>query len=55
MLGSTPMRYRPNPALISKEYDLALMRIESDASGNPVKSSFVFPALRSVIPKDKAS
>lgn len=43
--GSTPMRYRLKPALISKEYDLALMRIESDASGNPVKSSFVFPAV----------
>jgi len=43
--NATPIRYRLKPLLISKEYDLALLRIESDAAGERVKSSFVFPAI----------
>jgi S1-C subfamily serine protease len=38
-------RYLLRPLLISKEYDLALLRIESDAAGNPLPRSFTFPAI----------
>jgi S1-C subfamily serine protease len=43
--SSPPARYRLKPALMSREYDLALLRIESDAAGNAVRNSFVFPAI----------
>lgn len=42
---SSPTRYRLKPVLINKEYDLALLRVASDAAGNPIGSSFVFPAI----------
>lgn len=42
---SSPTRYRLKPVLINKEYDLALLRIESGAAGNAIRSSFVFPAI----------
>ncbi len=31
--------------LLNKEYDLALLHVESDAAGNVIKGSFVFPAI----------
>lgn len=37
--------YRLKPLLINKEYDLALLRVESDAAGNPVPNSFTFPSI----------
>lgn len=43
--ASSPARYRLKPLLISKEYDLALLRVESDAAGNPVPKSFTFPSI----------
>ncbi len=42
---SSPTRYRLKAVLINKEYDLALLRVESDAAGSAIKSSFVFPAI----------
>lgn len=42
---SSPTRYRLKVVLINKEYDLALLRVESDAAGNTIRSSFVFPAI----------
>lgn len=42
---SSLTRYRLTPLLINREYDLALLRVESDMAGNPIKSSFVFPAI----------
>jgi S1-C subfamily serine protease len=42
---SSLTRYRLKPVLINREYDLALLRVESDAAGNTIKSSFVFPAI----------
>jgi S1-C subfamily serine protease len=42
---SSPTRYRLKPVLINKEYDLALLRVESDAAGNTINGSFVFPAI----------
>lgn len=41
----TITRYRLKPLLINKEYDLALLRVESDASGSPVPKSFTFPSI----------
>ena len=38
-------RYRLKPLLINKEYDLALLRVESDASGVAVPKSFTFPSI----------
>jgi hypothetical protein len=38
-------RYRIKPVIINKEYDLALLRVESDASGNPLPKSFAFPTI----------
>lgn len=38
-------RYRLKPLVISKEYDLALLRVESDAAGNPLPRSFTFPSV----------
>jgi len=43
--ASSLTRYRLKPVLINKEYDLALLRVESDAAGNAIGSSFVFPAI----------
>ncbi|HXU36358.1 MAG TPA: trypsin-like peptidase domain-containing protein [Blastocatellia bacterium] len=42
---SSLTRYRVKPVLLNREYDLALLRVESDAAGNVIKSSFVFPAI----------
>ena len=38
-------RYLLKALLVSKEYDLALLRVESDAAGNPLPRSFTFPAI----------
>ena len=38
-------RYLLKPLLMSKEYDLALLRVESDGAGNPLPHSFTFPAI----------
>jgi S1-C subfamily serine protease len=38
-------RYRVRPLLINKEFDLALLRIESYASGNPVPKTLTFPSI----------
>jgi S1-C subfamily serine protease len=38
-------RYRLVPVVISKEYDLALLRAVADGDGNPIADSFVFPAV----------
>jgi len=43
--ASSLARYRLKPLLINKEYDLALLRVESDAAGNPVPKSFTFPSI----------
>lgn len=43
--ASASTRYRLKPLLINKEYDLALLRVESDAAGNPVPKSFTFPSI----------
>lgn len=42
---SSLTRYRLRPVLINREYDLALLQVESDVAGNVIKSSFVFPAI----------
>jgi S1-C subfamily serine protease len=42
---SARTRYRLKPLLINKQYDLALLRVESDAAGNPLPKSFTFPTL----------
>lgn len=42
---SAPRRYRLKALLISKEYDLALLRIDSDGEGKAIDSSIVFPAI----------
>ncbi len=42
---STSHRYRLKPILTSKDYDLALLRIESDSEGNLVPGSMVFPTI----------
>jgi S1-C subfamily serine protease len=38
-------RYLLKPLLMSKEYDLALLRVEADAAGKPLSRSFTFPAI----------
>jgi S1-C subfamily serine protease len=43
--ASSLARYRLRPLLINKEYDLALLRVESDAAGNPLPRSFTFPTI----------
>jgi S1-C subfamily serine protease len=43
--ASSLARYRLKPLLINKEYDLALLRVESDAAGNPLPKSFTFPTI----------
>jgi S1-C subfamily serine protease len=42
---SSSPRFRLKPLLINRDYDLALLRAESDASGNPVPKSFTFPTI----------
>lgn len=42
---SSLTRYRLRAVLINQEYDLALLRVESDVAGNAIKGSFVFPAI----------
>lgn len=42
---SSQTRYRLKVVLINKEYDLALLRVESDTAGNTIRRSFVFPAI----------
>ena len=41
----SPTRYRVKPVLISKEYDLALLRVVSDATGNPLPDPFTIPSI----------
>jgi len=43
--ASSSARYRLKALLINKEYDLALLRVESNAAGNPVPKSFTFPSI----------
>jgi len=43
--ASSLVRYRLRPLLINKEYDLALLRVDSDAAGKPVPKSFTFPSI----------
>lgn len=43
--AATSARYRLKPVLINKEYDLALLRVESDAAGSPLPKSFTFPSV----------
>ena len=43
--GSSSARYRLRPLLINKEYDLALLRVDSDATGNPIPKAFTFPSI----------
>jgi S1-C subfamily serine protease len=42
---SSSARYRLRPLLINKEYDLALLRVDSDAAGNKVPKSLTFPSV----------
>lgn len=43
--ASSLARYRLRPLLINKEYDLALLRVDSDAAGNPIPKSLIFPSI----------
>jgi S1-C subfamily serine protease len=43
--ASSSARYRVKPLLINKEYDLALLRVESDAAGGAIAKSFTFPSI----------
>jgi len=43
--AATSARYRLKPVIMNKEYDLALLRVESDAAGSPLPKSFTFPTL----------
>lgn len=43
--ASLSTRYRLKPVLINKEYDLALLRVESDAAGKPIPKAFTFPSI----------
>jgi S1-C subfamily serine protease len=43
--ASASVRYRLKPVLINKEYDLALLRVESDSAGNPLPKGFTFPTI----------
>lgn len=38
-------RYLLKPLLLSREYDLALLRVEADGAGNPLPRSFILPAI----------
>jgi S1-C subfamily serine protease len=41
-----PGRYRLKPVFLNREYDLALLKIESDAVGTPVPKSTSFPTVQ---------
>jgi S1-C subfamily serine protease len=41
----SPTRYRLKLVLISKEFDLALLRVVSDAGGKPLPQSFTLPSI----------
>lgn len=43
--ASSPTRYRLKALLINKAYDLALLRVESDAAGNPLSKASSFPSV----------
>ena len=43
--ASSLTRYRLRPLLINKEYDLALLRVDLDAAGNPIPKSLTFPSI----------
>ena len=43
--ASSLARYRLRLLLINKEYDLALLRVDADAAGNPIPKSFTFPSI----------
>ena len=43
--ASAATRYILKPLIINKEYDLALLRIASDLSGNAIPKSFIFPSI----------
>jgi S1-C subfamily serine protease len=43
--ASLSTRYRLKPLLINKDYDLVLLRVESDAAGKPVPKSWRFPSI----------
>ena len=43
--ASSLARYRLRPLLINTEYDLALLRVASDAAGNPIPKAFTFPSI----------
>jgi S1-C subfamily serine protease len=43
--SSSLARYRLRPLLINTEYDLALLRVDSDAAGKPIPKSFTFPSI----------
>lgn len=42
---SSSARFRTRPLLINKEYDLALLKVESDITGKAVGKSFTFPTI----------
>ena len=42
---TTPNRYRVTLLMMNKDYDLALLRIDSDAAGKPVSKSLTFPSV----------
>lgn len=42
---SQTSRYRVKTILINKDYDLALLRVESDANGKSLSPSFTFPSI----------
>jgi S1-C subfamily serine protease len=42
---SSASRFRLRPLIVSRDLDLALLRIESDVEGNPVAGSMVFPTI----------
>src|SRR5215831_11294817 len=42
---TAPNRYRVTPLMMNKDYDLALLRVDSDAAGKPVSKSSTFPSI----------
>ena len=42
---SARTRYRLKPLLVNKQYDLALLRVDSDVTGNSLPKSFTFPTI----------
>ena len=43
--STAPNRYRVTLLLMNKDYDLALLRADSDAAGKPLPKSFTFPSI----------